>query len=198
LRDDGRVHPTAADAGFDDEPVWLHEPARWRRTGPDLALTTDPGTDFWRHTHYGFVRDDGHFLGTRVPGEFVATVEIDGDYRDQYDQAGLMVRLDAERWVKAGVELVDGRHQMSTVVTHAVSDWSMTPLGGLDAPLRLRLTRAGDALSVEFSRDAGATWALHRIGYLPPDLPTYVGPMAASPQGQGFEVVFRGLRLTSS
>ncbi len=192
------VHLTPARGVFDDEPVWFHEPARWRRSGPDLALTTDPGTDFWRHTHYGYVRDNGHFLGIRVPGAFVATVEVDGDYRDQYDQAGLMVRLDAERWVKVGAELVDGSHQMSAVVTHAVSDWSMTPLGTLDAPLRLRLTRGGDSLSIEFSLDAGASWIMHRMGFLPPDLPAFVGPMAASPEGEGFEVVFRGLSVTRS
>jgi uncharacterized protein len=187
------VHLNGARGQVDDAPVWLHEPARWRRSGPELSLTTDPGTDFWRHTHYGFVRDTGHFLGTRVAGEFVATAEVDGDYREQFDQAGLMVRIDAERWVKTGIELVDGGHQMSAVVTHAVSDWSVTAIGRLDGPLRLRLTRRADALTVEFSLDLGMTWVLHRICYLPAELPVHVGPMAASPQGAGFDVVFRGL-----
>jgi regulation of enolase protein 1 (concanavalin A-like superfamily) len=187
------VHPTGAHGPFDHEPVWFNEPARWRRSGPELLLTTDPGTDFWRHTHYGFVKDSGHFLGTRASGEFVATAEVAGEYRDQFDQAGLMVRIDAERWVKTGIELVDGGHQMSAVVTHGVSDWSVTPVGRLEAPLRLRLTRRADALTIEFSLDEGATWVLHRICYLPAGLPAYVGPMAASPQGEGFDVVFRGL-----
>jgi regulation of enolase protein 1 (concanavalin A-like superfamily) len=195
MRHDGAVHHGGAHGRSDDQPVWLREPARWRRSGAELSLTTDPATDFWRHTHYGFVRDSGHFLGTRVAGEFIATVEVDGAYRDQYDQAGLMVRLDAERWVKTGIELVDGGHQMSAVVTHAVSDWSVTPVGRLDGPLGLRLTRRSDALKIEFSLDAAATWVLHRICYLPPDLPAYVGPMAASPQGAGFDVVFRRLSV---
>lgn len=187
--------PTPARGVFDDEPVWFNEPARWRRSGPEVTLTTKPGTDFWRRTHYGYVHDNGHFLGTRILGDFVATAEVDGDYTDQYDQAGLMVRLDAERWVKVGAELVDGGIEMSAVFTHGVSDWSMVPLGILDGPLHLRLTRTKDSLGVEFSLDAAQTWITHRLGYLPPDLPAYVGPMAASPKGEGFEVTFRAITI---
>jgi regulation of enolase protein 1 (concanavalin A-like superfamily) len=181
-------------SGPDNDPVWVNEPSRWRRSGGELTLTTDPGTDFWRHTHYGFVRDSGHFQGTRIGGEFVAGVEVQGDYREQYDQAGLMVRLDAERWVKTGIEFVDGRHDLSAVVTHAVSDWSVAPLAEAPDWVAIRLTRRGDALTVEFAVD-GAPWAIHRIAYLPPELPAYVGPMAASPDGGGFDVRFRGWTL---
>ncbi len=159
-------------------------------------LTTDRGTDFWRHTHHGYVRDNGHFLGVRMLGDFVASVEVEGEYAHQYDQAGFMVRMDAERWIKTGVELVDGSHRMSAVVTHGVSDWSITPVGRLDGPLGLRLTRAGDGLTIDFSLDRGATWVTHRLCYLPPDLPAFVGPMAACPEGEGFEVTFRNLVLT--
>jgi hypothetical protein len=176
------------------DAVWVNEPTRWRRQGADLSLTADGGTDFWRHTHYGFVRDSGHAALTRVPGEFVATVEVQADYRDQYDQAGLMVRLDPERWVKCGIEFVDGTHQLSTVVTHSVSDWSCTPVEELPEWLGIRLTRRGDALTVDFSTAPGR-WQMSRLAYLPPDLPAWVGPMAAAPDGTGFDVRFRGFDL---
>jgi uncharacterized protein len=179
---------------LDAEPVWLNEPARWRRSGGELSLTTDPESDFWRHTHYGFVRDTGHFFGSRIAGEFVAGVEVQGDYRQQYDQAGLMVRLDAERWVKCGIELVDSRYELSTVVTHAVSDWSVSRLAERPDWLAIRLTRRGDTLTVEFAVDGGP-WVMQRMAYLPQDLPAFVGPMAASPDGGGFEVRFRGWNL---
>jgi len=32
---------------------WLNEPARWAEEGGLLAVTADPGTDFWRTTGYG-------------------------------------------------------------------------------------------------------------------------------------------------
>ncbi len=179
----------------DLDPLWLNEPRRWRRSGDELLLTTDPDTDFWRQTHYGFIRDSGHHLGVRVPGEFVAEVALHGAFRDQFDQAGLMVRMDAERWVKCGIEFVDGGATVGAVVTHAVSDWSVTPLDAVPEWLGLRLTRSGDALTVEYcldglSADAEA-WAMHRMAFLPPALPVSVGPMAASPKGEGFDVRFR-------
>jgi regulation of enolase protein 1 (concanavalin A-like superfamily) len=203
------------DLAHDSEPVWLNEPARWRRSGADLLMTTDPRTDFWRQTHYGFVRDSGHHFGVRVPGDFTAEVEVFGEYADQFDQAGLMVRMDAERWVKCGVEFVDGAATMGAVVTHAVSDWSMTRLAAVPASLRLRLRRDGDALTIEYRVDNGDDttvtdrigdsadgtdeqgWIMHRMAYLPAALPVSVGPMAASPSGDGFEVRFRGLRIDS-
>lgn len=203
------------DLAHDSEPVWLNEPARWRRFGADLLMTTDPRTDFWRQTHYGFVRDSGHHYGVRVPGDFTAEVEVLGEYADQFDQAGLMVRMDAERWVKCGVEFVDGVATMGAVVTHAVSDWSMTRLAAVPVSLRLRLRRDGDALTIEYRVDNGDDtavtdrtddsageadeqgWNMHRMAYLPAALPVSVGPMAASPSGDGFEVRFRGLRIDS-
>lgn len=198
------MSPMTPDLAHDSEPVWLNEPARWRRSGADLLMTTDPRTDFWRQTHYGFVRDSGHHFGVRVPGDFTAEVEVLGEYADQFDQAGLMVRMDAERWVKCGIEYVDGAATMGAVVTHAVSDWSMTRLAEVPGSLRLRLRRDGDALTIEYRTDESDDptdeqgWIMHRMAYLPAALPVSVGPMAASPSGDGFEVRFRGLRIDTA
>ena len=39
---------------------WLNEPPEWREEDGVLTVVTGDRTDFWRRTHYGFVRDDGH------------------------------------------------------------------------------------------------------------------------------------------
>ena len=39
---------------------WLNEPPSWREEGGVLSISTGEKTDFWRTTHYGFIRDDGH------------------------------------------------------------------------------------------------------------------------------------------
>ena len=100
-----------------DRGVWLNEPTRWSRHGDGLSVTTDRASDFWRETLYGFTRDNGHFLGVPTAGEFTAQVRVRADYDQLYDQAGLMVRLDEQHWVKTGVEFTDGARMLSTVVT---------------------------------------------------------------------------------
>ena len=79
--------------------TWLNEPAVWRRDGDALKVTTDRSTDFWRETYYGFTRDTGHFFGFETAGDFTAEMRIRAQYRELYDQAGLMVRLSDDAWL---------------------------------------------------------------------------------------------------
>ena len=75
---------------------WLNEPQKWKQEGGQLSVFADAHTDFWRKTHYGFVRDNGHFYYEKVSGNFEIETEFRGKYESLYDQAGLMVRLDDE------------------------------------------------------------------------------------------------------
>lgn len=104
---------------------WYNEPPHWHAEGETLSVTTGPDSDFWRVTHYGFVRDSGHFGFEMAPGDVSAEVRVRGAYRDLYDQAGLMFRIDERNWIKGGIELVDGVQQVSAVVTREFSDWSV-------------------------------------------------------------------------
>jgi hypothetical protein len=79
-----------------DQFQWLNEPPTWQANGPDrLSLTTGDRTDFWQHTFYGFHRDDGHAYLQAVQGDFTASAIVNGAYKHLYDQAGLMLRIDA-------------------------------------------------------------------------------------------------------
>jgi regulation of enolase protein 1 (concanavalin A-like superfamily)/ribosomal protein S18 acetylase RimI-like enzyme len=172
-----------------DHMQWLHEPHTWNAQNNMLRVTTDPKTDFWRKTHYGFVRDNGHFYGQPVTGNFVAEVKVSGEYRDLYDHAGLMVRLDETTWIKCGVEFVNNAPLVSAVVTHDYSDWSVTPAPRDLAALWLRLIRHGDAIEIHYSYD-GEHYAMLRMAHLTLTETVSVGPMCASPEGNGFNVAF--------
>lgn len=107
--------------------IWLNEPKQWTGKGNSLEMVTDNATDFWRETHYGFIRDNGHFLGFRTGDAFTAELRVRGNFQALYDQAGLMVRVDANRWLKAGIEFADGRAMLSSVLTDGRSDWATAP-----------------------------------------------------------------------
>jgi uncharacterized protein len=173
---------------------WLNEPPAWDARGETLIVRAGPQTDFWRTTHYGFVRDNGHLWFRSWEGDFVADVAVTGDYRDQYDQAGLMVRLDERVWLKCGIELVDGVQRASAVVTRDHSDWSVAPLPGNPPTVWLRVSRTGPDLEVRYSVD-GRRYDLLRLARLTDAGRLLVGPMCAAPDGAGFEVVFAGFEV---
>ncbi len=167
---------------------WLNEPGDFERTADTLRFTTSPSSDFWRTTHYGFVRDSGHCLGVEVEGPFTATVRVRGEYRNTYDQAGLMIRIDKSNWLKCGIEYVEGEALLSVVATNVTSDWSVISTA-MPEWLRVRLTRDDDFVTVEFAPD-GAEWSLARIAHLKPSAKVWIGPMACSPGGHGFAAEF--------
>ena len=107
---------------------WLNEPKEWLADEDRISATAVRQTDFWRKTHDGGIRDNGHFYLETVSGEFTARVKLSASYTSQYDQAWMMVRADQRTWLKCGIEFTDGRQHASAVVTRDWSDWSLMPL----------------------------------------------------------------------
>ena len=177
------------------EGRWLNPPADFRLDERQLWLRTRDKTDFWRHTHYGFVRDDGHFWGVPAPSAFTAVATFEGRYETLYDQAGMMLRIDESRWLKLGVEHSDGMTNFSIVVTRGNSDWSVVGQPLISGPQSVRLTRADGAIIAHFRRADGG-WQLMRVADFPDGTAT-IGPMACSPERAGFEVVFTGFEITA-
>jgi regulation of enolase protein 1 (concanavalin A-like superfamily) len=174
---------------------WLNEPAGWQGNADHLALTTGDRTDFWRETFYGFVRDSGHAWLTPVSGDFSATASFRGDYRELYDQAGMMLRIDEAHWIKAGIEYTDGLMHFSVVVTRGVSDWSVIPLHSASAVTEVfvRITRHDDAVRVQFHLGDGK-WQMARLCPFPA-ADANVGVTACSPERKGFRADFREIRV---
>jgi uncharacterized protein len=175
---------------------WYNEPPRWNVDGETITIKSGPKTDFWRTTHYGFIRDSGHFYHDHIAGDFLVEVKVSGAYAALYDQAGLMVRVDEANWIKCGIEFVDGVQQVSAVVTREYSDWSVTPLPSNPAALWLRLTRRGSAIEIRYALD-GVGYQMLRLAYFTPSEIMSVGLMCASPDGAGFTVTFEGLTIQS-
>ena len=161
-----------------------------------LRVKTDKGTDFWRTTGYGYVRDNGHLYGALAAGEFDLSMRIAGPTADQYDQAGAMVRIDERNWVKTGVEYFEGRLRLSTVVTFEYSNWLVADLAPSTREVNLSLKRRGDSLEVHYRADGGPL-ELAAITYVAPGVEAMAGAMCAAPEGDGFSVSFHDLSLVS-
>jgi uncharacterized protein len=175
---------------------WYNEPPIWNIEGDKIHVTSGSKTDFWRQTHYGFIRDNGHFLYQQVKGDFIVEVKVSGEYQELYDQAGIMIRLDEANWLKCGIEFVNGVQQVSAVVTRDYSDWSVVPMPHHPPSLWLRVTRRTTAVEVQYSLD-GKQYTMLRLAYLTPIETVNVGIMCASPEGNGFPMTFEQFKIHS-
>ena len=175
---------------------WLNEPAQWSIENDELHLKTDGRTDFWRTTHYGFVRDSGHFRHVPIEGAFTAQLSFEGDYETLYDQAGLMLRIDQDNWLKCGIEHSDGMTNFSIVVTRGNSDWSVIGQPLISGPQTVRITAENDAIIAHFLTP-DRKWQLMRVADFPTSNAAMIGPTACSPERAGFTARFLKLQISS-
>lgn len=168
---------------------WFNEPAQWHIDGNVLKMSVTPQCDYWRISHYGFTVDDAPFYWAEYGGEFEAKVKISGDYKVRFDQAGLMLRIDHENYIKAGIEFVDGKYNISAVVTHHTSDWSVITLDKPVPYIWIKAVRRLDAVEVFYSFD-DKEYILMRNAWMQDNIPMKVGVMGACPDGAGFDVKF--------
>jgi regulation of enolase protein 1 (concanavalin A-like superfamily) len=173
--------------------AWYNEPPAWGFDHEGLFIQPAAATDFWQRTHYGFSADNGHFFFTRLVGDFMVSATVRSKPRHQYDQAGLMVRRDAECWIKTSAEFEpESDDRLGVVVTHhGYSDWSTQDLTAEVNNISFRVARTGSEFIIS-ARFAEADWTQLRMVRLAchPTEPLAIGPYACSPKGAGFRSVF--------
>ncbi len=173
---------------------WFNEPEQWEIKNNTLTLSVTPQSDYWRISHYGFTVDDAPFYYTTYGGEFEAKVKISGDYKARFDQAGLMIRIDQKNYIKTGIEYVDGKYNLSTVVTHEKSDWSVVTLEKPVPYIWIKAIRRLDAVEIFYSFD-DKSYVMMRNAWLNNNTPVMIGLMAACPDGKGFKATFENFKV---
>ena len=171
------------------EGSWTHPPHSVTESAL-LVVTAEEGSDAWRHTAYGFVHDSEHALLAPLRVGEAMEVSFRAPWDGQFDQAGLFVQIDAERWVKAGIEFADGHLGLGAVVTDRRSDWSVGYVDEwIDAEITVRISRWADALIVRARADDG-DWRLVRVAPFDADAEASAGPFLAAPTRAGLTVHF--------
>ena len=184
----------AASAQSLEKMTWFNEPSQWSIARDRMTMRVTPRTDYWRISHYGFTVDDAPFYYAEYGGEFEAKVKIEGDYKVRFDQAGMMIRIDHENYIKTGIEYVDGKYNLSTVVTHTTSDWSVIALDRPVDAIWIKAVRRLDAVEIFYSFD-DREYHLMRNSWMSANCPVKIGMYGASPDGDGFEATFSGFTV---
>lgn len=186
---------------FSKQFSWFQEPPLWSLDDRSGCLTVEPAasSDFWQRTHYGFQADNGHFFHTAVAQDFRMSVRVVIEPKAQYDQAGLMVRLSPDCWLKTSVEFEpEGMSRLGAVVTNSgYSDWSTQDVSRDLSQYWLRVDRESFNYIVQASLD-GERWTQLRVARLMEDsgsTPVECGVYACSPKGKGLVATFHDFSL---
>lgn len=180
-------------------PEWIREPKRAAITEDRVEIMTEPGTDLWQRTYYGFRNDNASVLQARTSEQyfsFVVRTQFESSRR--FDQCGVAMYLDSENWFKASVEYENGEYQRlgSVVTNHGYSDWATTDIPAGIKEMWYRFSRRGSDYCIECSRD-GLAYKQMRIFHMHEGAGEIVfGIYACSPEQSSFQAVFTDMEVT--
>lgn len=185
-----------------DDFDWLHEPGDVEMSTNGMLLHMNSNTDFW-HTTYTkppVVTATGHLFYKPIVSEQNLLVEtrFELSAMHEFDQSGLMIYLNSEQWIKTGLQYVDGKYLLSTVVTNGSSDWSTQ--NHASNIVGIRLYKLGDDIVIE-ANETRDVWSIVRICRWKRDCNDVSGGMTSSqlkvglyacaPKGKGGSACFQ-------
>ncbi|EKF9603807.1 DUF1349 domain-containing protein, partial [Vibrio cholerae] len=186
---------------------WISEPKVSEVTSEFVSITTEPKTDFWQRSYYGFRNENAPALLIDSKDNFTFTAKVSFAYQQLFDQCGLIVYIDNENWFKASIEYENQSFsRLGSVVTNlGYSDWATTDIP-LPKEIWYRLSRRGPDFLIESSFDGLVfnqmrIFHLHQLGETTiemgkcnPPLPTQkvasFGVYACSPSESSFTAKF--------
>lgn len=176
-----------------------------------LEVVPVAGRDYWAKTFYKplLVKDDAQTLLTLVKQDQEVTLSTSFTLkpRAQFDQAGIMVRVSSDIWVKAGIEYTDDKPRLSCVVTNdGFSDWSTQVWPHVkdeEISIKVRLSKMlpgpeqGPCIVFEASEFDKDDWTQVRIASLRSgDKDWQIGVFSISPiEAKGGSVIFHDISL---
>ncbi|WP_026890764.1 DUF1349 domain-containing protein [Lacrimispora aerotolerans] len=188
------------DLKFEKEALfWINEPKNYTIKETEIVIDTEPGTDFWQRTYYGFQNDNAPGLLIKTNEQyfsFLVRTEFDSQYR--FDQCGVIVYQNSENWIKASIEYENETFQrLGSVVTNlGYSDWATTDIPASQKYMYYRLSRRKQDFCIENSYD-GVNYKQMRIAHLfEGDNEIQLGIYACSPEHSTFKAVFTEIAFT--
>ena len=177
---------------------WTRPPRSFSISPEEIRITTEPGTDLWQRTYYGFQNDNAPVLQMETEEtRFSFTVRTDFDSKHRFDQCGVAVYLDSENWLKASIEYENAEYQRlgSVVTNRGYSDWATSDIPASVRSMWYRLSRREADYCIECSTD-GVHFQQMRICHLHAGVGRIrFGVYACSPENSSFEAVFSCMQL---
>jgi regulation of enolase protein 1 (concanavalin A-like superfamily) len=191
---------------------WIFEPKVSQVAKNFVSITTEPETDFWQRSYYGFRNNNAPALQIESEENFTFTAKVSFKYEKLFDQCGLIIYLDEDNWFKAAIEYENETFsRLGSVVTNfGYSDWATSDIS-LPTKIWYRLSRRGPDFLIESSLDGidfkqMRIFHLHKLGEttlamgmsnppLPASKKVSFGVYACSPSKSSFTATFTDMKL---
>jgi Uncharacterized conserved protein len=178
---------------------WINEPKNYETNKDKIIITTDPNTDFWQRTYYGFRNDNAPALLIKTEEKYFSfTVRTDFSSKKLFDQCGVIIYQNSDNWFKASIEYENEEYQRlgSVVTNNGYSDWATTDIDGNIKTMYYRLSRRESDFCIENSYD-GKVFKQMRIFHLfEGSKEINIGIYACSPSDSSFEAIFSELNIS--
>lgn len=172
---------------------WINKPKEYNISDKRISFKVLPKTDFWQITHYGFSRTDGNCYVKEVNQDVSFTVKVKMNYKEEFDQLGIIVYFNEDNFAKLCVEnqLKCDNKLGSVVCKDKRSDWATQSLNNIDE-LYFRVSKRGVNYLFEYSYD-GIVFQQIRLFDISVGEIVNIGVFGASPLGDGFEAEFTNM-----
>ncbi len=179
--------------------IWTREPKNYKIMEDSVEIMTEPGTDLWQRTYYGFQNDNAPVLQVKTEEKYFSfIVKTKFESKRRFDQCGVALYLDSENWLKASIEYENETYQRlgSVVTNHGYSDWATTDISADIKEMWYRLSRRESDFCIECSTD-GENFKQMRICHLWDGAGEIVfGIYACSPEESSFKATFTDMKIT--
>ncbi|WP_252217245.1 DUF1349 domain-containing protein [Clostridium sp. VAP41] len=182
-----------------NEASWIFEPKTYTISDEKIVIKTEPRTDLWQRTYYGFQNNNAPaLLVSTKEKEFSFLVKTQFDSNHRFDQCGVIIYQDSDNWFKASIEYQNEEYQRlgSVVTNYGYSDWATTDISAKYKQMYYRLSRRENDYCIENSYD-GVNFKQMRIFHLfKASDEIRMGIYACSPEESSFNAVFTQIKFT--
>ncbi|MDE5601767.1 MAG: DUF1349 domain-containing protein [Clostridia bacterium] len=180
------------------EMMWTRAPKQFEIKDDEIVMKTEPNTDLWQRTYYGFRNDNAPVLQMTTSEKYFSfTVKTQFDSKRRFDQCGIAMYLDSDNWLKASIEYENDKFQRlgSVATNHGYSDWATTDIDASIKTMWYRFSRRESDYCIECSYD-GVNFKQMRICHMWEGAGEITfGVYACSPEQSSFEARFTELSL---
>ncbi len=179
---------------------WLNMPRQATVTDCKIVIYTEPETDFWQDTYYGFSRNNGHALLVDAEEKTTFCVKAAHMGNDIYDHCGILVYLDEKNWAKLCMEYMGSQSRTlgAVVTTQGYSDLSVQEIPIETEQIYFRVSRLLEDFKFEYSLD-GKAYRMARMFHMKNKSQNpQIGIFSCSPRGEGYKAVFEEAGFTDA